>query len=115
MAIKNKVETPSESAVPPPKKRGQYRKKECPYCHNHYGNLENHIKMKHGTEAEADGRHTGSVEMTKDNLIGVKTEKPPEPKPESRVYFCTDCKAELRKGENPCWNCGATLVWEGLE
>lgn len=91
---------------PEKKGRGHYKQKECPYCHNHYGNLANHIKLKHPLEVPP-------VELTKEAL----TEKqPPKPaSPEDTVYYCDACRAVLRKGENPCWHCGNTLVWEGVE
>ena len=96
------------------KKRGQYKKQECPYCHVHVGNLANHIRMKHQAEREEGEEHPARepTELTKDDLLGGKARKEPE---EKTVYYCTACHAELRKGETPCWNCGEAMVWEGLE
>jgi len=92
-------------------KRGHYRQKECPFCHAFVGNLPNHIKGKHPTEAEK----IPPQEITKGQLLGVEP-KPPKPKsPGDTIYYCTNCKAELRKGETPCWNCGEDLIWEGIE
>ncbi len=91
------------------KKRGQYKERECPYCHVHVRNLGNHIKMKHPAEAPQP------PELTKEQLVGIAPVNPQEPKPEKLAYFCNDCKAELRKGENPCWHCGANLIWDGIE
>lgn len=107
---KNAVEA---QAVPAKGARGAYRKKECPYCHKHFGNLGNHINQLHKTEAEAQGKPAGPAEITKDQLTG-KTPAPPPRSVDSPIYYCTECKAELRKGENPCWHCGAVLVWEGI-
>jgi len=92
------------------KKRGQYKQKECPFCHVFVGNLGNHVNMKHPGE-------TPPLEITKDELLGVKGTTP-LPKKATELtpptYFCTDCKAELRKGEEKCWNCGAVMNWEGI-
>jgi hypothetical protein len=118
VATKTKAAVPSELPVTPTpktKKRGQYKQKECPYCHIHVGNLGNHIRLKHPVEFGA----APPVELTKENLLGVPTKSPVEIKPEEvrkagLTYYCQDCKAELRQGENPCWNCGATLVWEEI-
>jgi len=101
---------------PKKKRSGGYRQKECPYCHKHFGNVNNHIKMAHKAEAEAAGRDitpASKKEITKEDLLAGK--KPPEENPEDKVYYCTNCKAELRKGENPCWNCQELLKWEGIE
>lgn len=101
--VAEKVVAKAKEAVK--KGRGHYQQKECPYCHIHVGNLGNHIRMKHPTE-------TPPVELTKENLLkGKATPLTIEPAP---VYYCTSCKAKLRKGENPCWHCGATLNWEGI-
>jgi hypothetical protein len=96
-------------------KRGAYRKKECPFCHKFFGNLGNHINEKHktpGGQGEAPPPPPEPPGMSKDTLLGkgaaVKTA------PLSPQYYCTSCRAELRKGENPCWNCGETLIWEGI-
>jgi hypothetical protein len=101
---------PPESPGQKGKKRGQYKQKECPYCHQFVGNLGNHVKMKHPAE-------TPPVEVTKEELLGVLPVTPAPPKPAeltTTVYFCTDCKAELRKGEENCWHCGAVMNWEGI-
>jgi hypothetical protein len=93
------------------KKRGQYKQKECPYCHIHVGNLGNHIHMKHPAESPP-------VEITKEEILGIKKAETPGQKKATEVtpptYFCTECKAELRKGEEKCWNCGAVMNWEGI-
>ena len=94
------------------KKRGNYAQKECPYCHKFFGNVQNHIKMVHPTEAEAEGRPVDPPPVSKESLLG---DPPPrEPKPEDKIYYCQSCRARLRKGETTCWHCGAVLVWEGL-
>lgn len=86
---------------------------ECPYCHKQFGNLKNHIAMKHGAEAQdQDQDQEKPTELTRDDLL--KTKPPPE-KPEKRLYHCTGCGAEVKKDENPCWNCGRQLVWDGIE
>ncbi len=91
-------------------KRGNYKKKECPHCHKMMGNLGNHIKLAHPTEAE----NTPAPALDKETMI--KGEKPPaQDKPEDVEYICEDCHAEIRKGEAVCWHCGETLIWEALE
>ena len=90
-------------------KRGGYKKQECQFCHKFVGNLPNHIRLKHSKEAEA-GEPIKPVEITRDALLKDK----PKP-PEEKIYYCQDCKAELRKGEKKCWNCGVGLIWEGIE
>lgn len=91
-------------------KRGHYKQKECPYCHQMVGNLGNHVKLKHAAE-------TPPAEVTKEELLGVPTVEPKAHKKLELIpttYYCTDCKAELRKGEETCWHCGAVMNWEGL-
>ena len=111
----------AEKPEPPKPKRGQYKKKECPYCHKHLGNLENHIRLKHPAEAKKDGRATEPPPASKEQLLGIAPANPPADLPEKITYFCqgtfegSKCKAELRKGENPCWQCGEYLNWEGIE
>lgn len=101
--IKPKAVIEKSEAKP---KRGHYRQKECPYCHTHVGNLGNHIRMKHPAERPP-------VEITKESL--VSGEKPAPVEKGDPVFYCNDCHAELRKGENPCWNCGKFLNWSGIE
>ena len=86
-------------------KRGHYRKVECPFCHSMVGNLGNHVKLKHPAEAQ-------QTPVTKETLLGQQ--KPPPSVEAPPVYYCVECKAKLRKGENPCWHCGAKLNWEGI-
>ncbi len=96
-------------------KRGHYQQKECPYCHAMVGNLKNHVSLKHQAEAGEAPPLPAPQELTKDDLVTgsePKAKKDNELKPP--VYFCQDCKAELRKGESECWNCRAVLNWEGL-
>jgi hypothetical protein len=93
------------------KKRGHYRQKECPYCHKTVGNLKNHILQKHPSEAGES-----APALSKEVLTGEK--KASEvviPGPVDRQYYCVECRAELRKGEKECWNCGNILSWEGIE
>lgn len=88
------------------KARGHYKQKECPYCHIHVGNLGNHIRLKHATEAPP-------VEISKESLLKKKSTSvmnTNEP-----TYYCNDCHAELRKDENPCWKCGKLLNWSAIE
>lgn len=101
-----KAESPPE---PEKKKRGHYKERECPYCHKFVRNLGNHIKMKHPAESPEP------PEVTKEELLGVPTEKPPESRNKKVIYYCNNCHAEVRKGENQCWKCGETLIWEGIE
>lgn len=103
--LKGGKKPPEKPEKPEKKGRGHYRQKECPYCHNHYGNLGNHIKLKHPLEELP-------AELTMESLTQKKKVVPDTPG--SSIYYCTNCRAELRKGENPCWNCGNTLLWEGL-
>lgn len=94
---------------PEKKKRGHYRRVECPYCKKHVGNLENHIRLKHPAELEKEGKPL-EPELTKEDLLGKK-----EPEPEGIRYRCGNCQAEIRKGEDTCWNCGQKLAWEAIE
>jgi len=107
--LRGKEQPVVKSASASEKKRGQYKKVECPHCHTYVGNLQNHIRMKHQTPADKSQPPPAKT-LTKDDLI-IGAPPPDEPK----VYYCTGCKAELRKGENPCWNCQAVLIWDGLE
>jgi len=96
-------------------KRKPYKRAECPYCHKVKGNLPNHILQKHPTEAAARAANTPAIDRAV--LTG---EKPPGAvemtlHPEDIVYYCTGCRAELRKGEESCWNCGQALDWTNIE
>lgn len=86
--------------------RRRHTLKECPYCHKQFGNLKNHILMKHQAQQIEQ-----PVELTKEDLIGKK-EKPPAP--EHITYHCNNCGAELKKGENPCWQCDEHLSWDSI-
>ena len=86
-------------------KRGHYQQKECPYCHVMVGNLGNHVKLKHPTESSPP------AEMTKESLLGKKPATPP---PKETKYYCQNCRAVLRKGEEACWQCGTILNWKGI-
>lgn len=102
-----------EMTKPKEVKRGHYKKRECPYCHKHFGNLENHIQLKHKSELQ----EAQSV-VTKEDLLGQATPKPERDnsaRPEKVTYACNDCKAELKKGENPCWHCGAFMDWSQIK
>lgn len=103
-------ETP-KAAVPEIKKRGQYKRIECPHCHTFVGNLANHMKLKHPTAAK-----TEPETLTKEDLLGTPGDKEEEPeiKGAKQVYRCSNCQEAVRKGENPCWKCGAVLNWEGI-
>lgn len=95
-------------------KRGSYKQKECPYCHTMVGNLGNHVKMKHQAEAK-DTPAPPPAELTKQDLLpGAVPKEKKDSELTSPVYYCQDCKAELRKGESECWNCHAVLNWEGI-
>jgi hypothetical protein len=91
-------------------KRQKRTPQECPYCHKQFGNLKNHILMKHQAEQMEQ-----PVELTREDLIG---KKPKDTKilteSEPTTYICNNCKAELKKGENPCWQCGERLIWDGI-
>lgn len=89
------------------KKRGGYKQKECPYCKAVVGNLPNHITLKHPNEAA-----TKAVEITKADIVSGKVKV--SPPGEKIIYACLNCKAEVRKGEGICWNCGEALNWEGI-
>lgn len=106
--VKSVEPKPQESAG---KKRGHYKRLECPYCHKHVGNLGNHIRQKHPTEPIEPGGEAPSGTLTKDDL--VRKEKKPEP--EKVGYHCEDCRGTVRKGEIECSHCGAMLNWEGIE
>jgi len=96
--------------TPEKKKRGHYKKGECPYCGKVVGNLKNHIMMAHPNNIEAP------APMTKEVLTGEK--KPADLQLSftgDTIYYCQDCHAELRKGEVECWNCGKPLDWTNIE
>lgn len=97
------------------KKRSHYKQKECPYCNMPVGNLPNHIRMKHADQAKAEGYQVEKPPASKEELLsGKKPGKEQTPFDPVQVYYCTACRARLRKGENPCWHCGETLNWEGV-
>lgn len=98
----------------PEAKKKKRELKECPYCHNHYGNVQNHIKMVHSAEAKAEGRETEPI-VSKESLLGGKEKPPIPPSPEDKIYYCQNCQAKLRKGEESCWNCGQAMNWEGVK
>ena len=98
------------------KKRAKRKVQECPYCHKSYGNVKNHILMYHQAEVKQP-----AVQITKEELLGQKKpgqEIPVKPElpgmPGEFVYHCTNCGANLRKGENPCHQCGERLIWDGI-
>jgi len=101
------------SEKPEKKKLKTRGMKECPYCHNHFGNVKNHIKYAHPTEAANDGRAV-EPEVSKDTLLGGK-QPPTPPTPEDKIYYCNNCHAKLRKGEESCWNCSQAMNWEGVK
>lgn len=106
----------AQPASPPKsgeKKREHYRQKECPYCGVHVGNLGNHIRMKHGEQAKAEGHTLETPEVSKEALLSGEKPKKPE-LVNVPIYYCTACRAKLKKGENPCWHCGEYLNWEGV-
>ena len=81
-----------------------YRLRECPYCHKHFANVRNHIRMKHGLEpAPAD--------LTAEDLLGVKRPRPAEPEPR---YFCTGCGQLVARGQLSCSRCGEDLDWSSV-
>ena len=113
------VKAPAMPAAPPAKKRGQYKKVECPYCHAMVGNLGNHVQQKH------KGQAPPPPGITKEDMLGIPAkpqEQPPEIKAAKQTYYCTTCaergytkRAVLRLGEESCWQCGAILNWEGID
>ena len=105
---------PPEKPPEKPTKRGQYHERECPYCHTPVRNLPNHIRLKHPQESKKPPEPPISKESL---LTGVKPKKEADPASNTlkTPYYCTNCKAELRKDENPCWQCGEYLNWEGIE
>lgn len=92
-----------------------YQQKECPYCKVPVGNLPNHIKMKHKDQAEAEGFNQALRGINKDDLLGGHKQEVTPAAPGVTIYYCTNCRAKLRKGENPCWKCGESLKWEGID
>jgi len=88
------------------KEKRHYRLQECPFCHKLLRNVKNHILQKHQAESGE-----GQTVLSKEDLLGSRE----KPKDEEIVYHCNNCQAKLRKGENPCWQCGAQLIWDGLE
>jgi hypothetical protein len=104
-----KEKSKTEKLKQSPRKRGSYKKTECPHCHKYVGNLKNHIMLKHPTEA--DGK---PLELTREKLLGSEVLPKKDTEITPVIYFCSDCKAEVRKGETNCWNCQATLLWDGI-
>ena len=107
--------------------RGQYKRKECPYCHEHVGNLPNHIRLKHPTESPAEA--PAPAELTKAEILAGKAgTQDPAPdqgagdapaQVQGNTSFCHVCpdgkRAEVRKNETECWRCGSPLEWGGIE
>lgn len=93
------------------KTKKQYKRHECPYCHKVKGNLPNHILQKHPTEAAAPGLDkavlTGAAPPARIELTTSHTQ--------DNIYYCIGCHAELRKGEDSCWQCGQGLDWTNIE
>lgn len=107
---------PGDTILKDEKKRGHYRRIECPYCHKHVGNLQNHIRLKHPTELKKEGKPI-ETELTKEDLLGTAKH---EEGPAKQRYFCQNCYAKgvvtfVRKDEKTCHVCGETLIWEGIE
>jgi len=107
---------PEKPPAAPPIKRAKKPnpKAECPYCHKVVGNVKNHIIAVHPTQ-DAD-RRAALPSLDKDVILGKKPanliERPVQP--EDVRYYCQDCRAELRKGEENCWNCGKAMDWNFL-
>ncbi len=92
-----------------------YKLKECPYCHKFFGNVKNHILLKHQAELPGKGED-GAVELTKEDLLGKEEESQDQEEQNAEInYHCNDCGADVRRGETRCHSCGATLIWEGIE
>jgi len=107
------LEDKKSKQKPKEKGRGQYRERECPYCHSMVRNLPNHIKLKH----PAESKKPPEPGISKESLLSGKApakEHDPASNEKERLYYCINCHAELRKGENPCWNCGVYLNWEDI-
>ncbi len=85
-------------------KKFHYGLRECPYCHRMFGNVKNHIALKHKVADAAE-----PVDITKEDLLGN-----PAPELEETSYTCGSCRARVRKGEASCSNCSAELSWEGV-
>ncbi len=115
MAAKSEGKVAGKEAEEKSKKRGPYKRAECPYCGKVKGNLKNHILQAHPVEAAQ--RAEAAPALDKGVLTGEK--KPGEveipAQPGDTAYYCMDCRAELRKGEKECWQCGAALAWENIE
>ena len=91
------------------KKLGKRKPQECPYCHKFFGNIKNHILMKHQTEEPAKAAAT---ELTREDLLA----KPkPKAKEEKDTYYCMGCHASLRYKESPCSQCGQVLDWSKIK
>ena len=103
----------ADNAVKTPVKRR--KAVECPYCHKVVRNVPNHISAKH--PAENKERKEAAPPLDVAVLTGQKkpSEIAPTLHPEDRIYYCADCHAELRKGEDKCWKCEAILNWEGIK
>lgn len=97
------------------KRPKHYQQKECPYCKVPVGNLPNHIRLKHSDQAEAEGFTPESTEISKEALLGESKKETHSSGPGVTIYYCTDCRAKLRKNENPCWKCGKQLNWQGID
>jgi hypothetical protein len=81
------------------------------------GNLPNHLRLKHPTEKVQ--KPPEKKPLTKEEILGEKPPEDPETEVQEipnykQIYACSNCRAEVRKGEAECWNCGLGLNWEGL-
>jgi len=94
-------------------KKKKFAEKECPYCHKTKRNLPNHIRSVHKSQAEAEGYKTENPPLTRERLLGSKNAV--LNLPGNKIYYCTNCRAKLRKGENPCWKCGESLNWSDIQ
>ena len=81
----------------------RYPMRKCPQCGKYYANVKNHIAMKH-----ADA---GVPQLTDADLLGIPA---PTPVPDEPEYFCSNCRAFVKRGDGECWRCGEELQWSSV-
>jgi len=96
----------------------------CPHCHKQVKELKRHIATMHPEKVETPvinkDELSTSYSQLKPKVTGkvleLKVEKPQKPEtkaePPGKGYHCVDCGySGLKRGQNPCPQCGTQLDW----